>query len=370
MTADGVGLVRRAFQDTPAEWEQSIRLPRLELALLTRQLAVMLGAGLSLHRALGVLCDSAVDESNAVVLYRIIRGVDAGKKLSAAMSTFPRVFGTVFLAMVEVGEETGQLVRTLTNLADWLESEESLIRQIRSAFTYPSIVFCAAAILTVGFLVAIFPAFSDALQSVDDLPVLTLILIAISSALRNPLFWMVGFVGLLGGIHFASRALRAPKNRLAVWKFLTELPMVNQILRDCSASRFASAMTILLQTGVDILKSFHLASLASGSPLIIDQLEEGVVFLSRGGDLAAFMKEHPDAYPSMMAGLVMVGQESATLPEVFQKLQRSLNEYTGYRLDILTSLLEPFLIIFVAALMILLLAGVAMPLYDLVSTAL
>lgn len=349
-------------------WQQQIRIPRAELALLTRQISVMLEAGLGLRQALDVLTTSATDEGAEVVLHHILIRVEAGSTLSSAMANFPLVFGQVYLAMVEVGEETGQLVRTLSNLADWLEREESLIRQVRGALTYPLIVLGAAALLAVGFFVVIFPSFSETLKGLKNLPLLTLVLMKISDGLRSPILWLLGLVLTVGVVYFANQSMKVPKNRLAYWRLMSTLPVLSPLLRDYGASRFASAMAILLQTGVDILKSFHLASLASGSPMVIAQMEEGIRKLSLGGDLADFMRDHPNLYPAMMSGLVMVGQESASLPDIFLKLQQALNEETEHRLAILTSMLEPLLMAFVSVLVGLLVVGVALPMYGLVNS--
>jgi type IV pilus assembly protein PilC len=357
-------------QKNLAEWERDVSLSRNELALFTRQLAVMLQAGVSLRSSLEVLSSGAADEASSVVMNRLLTCVEAGWMLSSALKCFPRVFGKVYLAMIEVGEETGQIVRTLMNLADWLDSEEALVRKVRGALTYPTIVLCAAAFLTIVFFTWIFPSFAESLAAVENLPKLTVVLIGISDLLRSPIFWMIGLVALLLGLKLGGEALRVPANRLAVWRVLNQIPILSLVLRDFAASRFSSAMAIMLQTGVDILKSFRLASMASGSPLLLSQTDEGLLFLSHGGDLADFMKDHPEIFPCFMTGLVLVGQESASLPEMFEKLQRSLTEDTEYRLDILTSLLEPFLMAFVALLVGLLVIGVAMPMYGLVNAAL
>ncbi len=331
----------------------------------------MLEAGVGLHKALEVLCDGAEDEVTEVVLHRLLKAVEMGRNLSSAMSSFPRVFGQVFLAMVEVGEETGQLARTLSNVANWLETEEALIRQVRSALTYPTLVLSITTVLTWAFFVGIFPAFADSQQSVvGKLPAVTAVMVKISEALRSPMFTTLAIVAFVGALYFAGQSLKVPKNRLAAWKLLARLPVMNGLLRDYGASRFASAMAILLETGVDILKSFRLSSLASGSPMVMSHVDKGLLYLSHGGDLSAFMKDHPEAYPSMMAGLVMVGQESAQMPEMFHKLQRTLGEDTEHRLEVLTTMLEPILMAIVAVLVGLLVLGVVMPMYGLVNTAL
>lgn len=348
--------------------ERDIKLPRNTVALFTRQLSVMLDSAVPIRDSLGALVDTSDSEKAEIVISYLLNRVENGWPLSKALASFPKVFDRVFVAMVEVGEETGQLVETLGRLADWTESEENLSRTVRGAMVYPSVVASMAVLLFVGFFTIIFPGFVESLSVAGELPTLTRAMIMVSDTLRSPLFWTaLAASGVLG--YFAlKRYLPGEKAQIRLWQVASMVPVLGPLVRDLAASRFCAAMSILLDSGVDILKAFRLASLASGSPLIIANTRAGVLFLSHGGDLDAHMFEHPELYPHLMSALVSVGQEAAQLPEMFSRINDTLQDFTETRLEVLTSLLEPVMMGFVAVLVSLFILGLAGPMYGMLNS--
>ncbi len=252
----------------PSQRTENLRLRRSLLVLLTRQLSVLLEGGVPLRRSLDVLADSSMDEDERVVLTWLVKAVESGWRLSAAMKVHSRTFDSVYISMVEVGEETGQLSRTLRSLSVWIDSEQSLIREVKSSLTYPLVVIVVAFFLTVFYLVVIFPGFAGFLTRDDSIPLPTQILLALSQALSSPLLWLVAIPSLVIGYKSMLVTLRSGRYRRAIWLFLSQIPVVSAALQYLTCSRFCSAMYILLDSGVDVTKSFQLSSLASGSPVI------------------------------------------------------------------------------------------------------
>lgn len=350
------------------EGERDLVLSRSALALITRQLAVLLNAGVPLNRSLAILVDGEASETAAVILQRLLFRVERGQRLSEAARGFPRVFKQVYLAMLEVGEETGGLAKTLDSLADWLTREDSLVRQLRGAMAYPLVVLILAGSLTVGFFAVIFPGFAGVLSSLPRLPALTRSLMAVSEVVRRPDAWLIAVLAVAGLLFFAGRALRQPKTQVAFWRAACGIPVLGKALRSFSASRFASALGLLMGTGVDLLKSFRLASLASGNPVLAADLPEGIRHLSLGRTLAEFMKGRPDSFPPMVPGLVMVAEESATLPEVCHSLELTLTEEAELGFKALLAVVEPMLLAFMSVLVGVLVVGVALPMYGLLDS--
>ncbi len=347
------------------EGERDLVLGRSDLALLTRQLSVMLNAGVPLNRGLAVLIEGEFSETSAVILQRLLFRVERGQPFSMAAREFPRAFNQVYLAMLEVGEETGQLAQTLDSLADWLMREDALIRQLRGAMTYPLVVLLMAGALTAGFFGVIFPGFAGVLSSLPHLPLLTRCLVVVSDAVRQPWVWFATLVLGLFLLFLASRALRRPGAAALAWRALSEVPVLGRALRAFAASRFTSALSLLTGTGVDLLKSFRLASLASGSPVLMKELPEGLKHLTLGRTLAEFMKQRPESFPPMASGLVMVAEESATLPNVCHRLELILAEEAELGFKALLAVVEPLLLAFMSVLVGLLVIGVALPMYGL-----
>jgi type II secretory pathway component PulF len=346
------------------DWEGDIIVERHQLALLTRQLSLMLSAGISLRDAFEVLAHGVADESMKVLLARLIREVESGQPFSTAAKIFPRVFTRVYVAMIKAGEETGRLVATLSKVADWLDYEQALLKNIKKALTYPVIVLGVGILLTTLFFVVIYPAFSSVFSQQESLPLLTRALSVISATLRSGYFWFLTPILISLLLRATQLTLSRPSNRSLAWAFLVRTPL-GSVLVGISAGRFASAMALLLHTGVDVLTSFRMASDASGSPQLLEEVEEGLDHLRQGGNLAEFTKARPKIFPPITTGLLVVGQESAKLPEMFGSLAQILQDDTEHRVETFINVLEPIMIGLVGFLVAILLVGVSAPMYSL-----
>ncbi len=370
----GVGrstLKAKDYESIPSAdeaWQAAIRVDRLQCAQFTRQLSTMLGAGVPIRQAFEVLERGSTSEDITALMTRILKCVEAGWPLSSAFAAFPRVFNKVYVAMVKVGEETGQLVATLGQLADWLEGEAHLLRRVRGALTYPVIVLAVATLLGIGFFAFLFPSFSDALEGAGSLPLLTRLMVLTSRAFNSLYFWFFAICCGVVLLVSSRAALLRTENRVSVWRFLSTFPLLGALLRDFAAGRFCVSLSLLLGTGVDLLRSFRLASESAGSPFMIDQLPKGLKALSEGSTLWEALQEFPETYSPTVVGLVRIGEESADLPKILHHLADSLRDLTDHRLGLLTALLEPILMALVSVMVGLLVVGVALPMYGMIST--
>jgi type IV pilus assembly protein PilC len=349
---------------TDEELYKRLRISRTELTLTTRQLAVLLGAGLEIRQSLEALTASADNEDLRAVLTRILHCIDAGWNVSNSLKQFPKIFGQVYISMVEVGEETGSIADCLHGLADWLDSEDRLMRDVKSSLYYPVTVLIVAFVLTVFFMVVIFPGFAESLNAGDNVPFPTQVLMYASSLLSNPIAWLAGIVAIGMFFHSIRMFLTRDANRAVVYKTMLHTPILGPTLRDVSCSRFCAALGILQTNGVNILKSFKLACLASGSPLAFEHVRDGVEAIMTGGRMSDYLAGRPEAFSRIMIDLIIVGEESAQLPETCLKLQQMLEADARYSLEILTGLMEPLLMMFVSCVVATLIVCTALPMYN------
>ncbi len=354
----------------PEDLNQSVRLSKLEVALFTRQISVMLGAGVPIREALECLVKGVEKEETAVVLTGLLKAIENGHPFSESMTQFPRVFNHVFLAMVKVGEETGKLVATLRCLADWLEREANLMRQTRATLTYPVLVLIVAALLGTLFFIFIFPGFGEALQTSGEVPLLTRILMLISLAFRTPLFWFLMLLSFVVAVLGLRSLLLNPVYRVGLWTALSRVPVLGALLRDLCASRFFAALALMLETGVDLRRSYRLAVEAAGNPIMRAAQEEGLSALSMGTALSSLLGQLPLCFDKVSVSLVSVGEEAADLPRVMRMLGRSLSADTEHRLEVLGALLEPLLMSLVAIVVAFIVLGIALPLYGTIANQL
>lgn len=357
-------MARARSSETDPELYKRLSISRVDLGLMTRQLAVLLGSGLELRQSLEALGAGAGDENLRAVLVRILHCIDGGWNVSNSLKQFPRIFDQVYISMVEVGEETGTLSECLHGLANWLDSEQHLLRDVKSSLFYPVTVLVVAFILTVFFLTVIFPGFAESLSFGDEIPLPTRILMATSSLMLSPLFWLGGIVaaGLL--LRTARTFLTHGDNRARVYGLVLHLPVLGPVLRDVSCSRFCAAFGILQNSGVDVLKSFKLAILASGSPQASIHIRDGVNTIVSGGKMSEYLRDHPAAFSRIMVDLIVVGEDAARLPETCLKLQELLEADARYSLEVLTSLLEPVLMVIISFVVGGLIICTALPMYN------
>lgn len=352
----------------PEEVNQAVRLSTLEVALFTRQLSVLLGAGVPVREALECLVRGVDREETAVVLTGLLKAIENGHPFSESMTQFPRVFNYVYLAMVKVGEETGRLVATLDRLSNWLERESNLMRSTRSTLTYPVLVLVVATLLGVAFFVFIFPGFAQTLQSAGPLPLLTQFLMLLSLALRSPFFWFLFLVGVVVALVTIRGLLLSSTNRVAVWKALARVPVLGPLLRDLCASRFFAALALMLDSGVELRRTFRLGVEASGNPVLKARMEVGLSALSVGTELSAILRQSPVCFDPIAVSLVAVAEEAADMPRVMRMLGESLNADTEHRLEVLGALMEPILMSVVAVIVAMTVLGIALPIYGMVAT--
>jgi type IV pilus assembly protein PilC len=350
----------------PGTNQEDLRLSRPLLVLLTRQLSVLVDAGIPLRYSLDVLAQSSMEEEERAVLTWLVKAVESGWRLSDAMKVHSKTFDKVYTSMIEVGEETGQLCRTLQSLSVWIDSEQSLIRDVKSKLTYPAVVVVVAVLLTIFYLVVIFPGFAGFLTQGDTIPLPTQILMLLSQALSNPLTWLLAIPTLVLGYKSLRTLLRSGRYRIAIWKNLSYIPVVSHALQYLTCSRFCSAMNILMGSGVDILKSFRLSSLASGSPIIAEDIGAGIDTITHGGSLSDHLALNPNSYPGMMVGLVATGEEAASLPKVFGRLAKMLEEEARWSFEMLAAVMEPVIMMLISILVAILIFSTAMPIYALI----
>ncbi|MDO9189181.1 MAG: type II secretion system F family protein, partial [Sulfurimicrobium sp.] len=231
-------------------------LSSAQLSLLTRQLANLIGAGLTIEETLNALIEQAENERTRQILAGIRGQVLAGQALSSAMESYPHVFPAVYLSLVRAGEQSGQLNMVLQRLADYIEERHAMRQKIILAFIYPAVITFVAVLVVGGLLTYVVPqvvaVFRDSHQT---LPWLTRALIGLSDFLRaTGVYWLAG---LLAAAWAARRALHNEVLKFRFHLFLLRIPMLGRFVRDTNAARLASTLAILANSGVPLLTALQ-----------------------------------------------------------------------------------------------------------------
>ncbi len=353
---------------TQALAQETVFVPKIQVALFARQLGIMLDSGVSLVPAVEVLAESCESENFEMVLRALIRHLDGGLQLSAATNRFPRVFPPTLRSLIRVGEETGNLTGVLQSAASWMEADYRVYAQIKSALTYPAFVAGTAVFLTIALFTTVVPGLLDVLvQTNSKIPTLTKVIMAITRVATNPFSYLFP-AGVLGLVLTNYRRFLANRAGVAkLWDVLLPLPVLGPALRSASMSRYAFASSALLQTGTVPTRVVELAAEASGSALLEMDSERVLQTLQDGGQISEALALRPEIYDMRLIQFVQAGEASARLPEMFERASAILTNDLDACLERLGSTIEPILLLFIGGLVGTILVAIFLPLYASIS---
>ena len=266
------------------------RLSQTELSVLTRQLSSLLNAALPVADALNVLVEQSERQSLRELMAAIRTDVLGGSSLSAALARHPRQFPDLYRALIAAGEESGQLGAVLSSLADFIEERARLQQKISLAFVYPTIVTVVALLVVIGLLTYVVPQVVQVFtQTRQSLPLLTRIMIALSDFVRNE-GWIVLLLVVGSGV-VAHRALQVPALRLRWHRTILQLPVLGVLSRSINTARFAGTLSILVGSGVPILRSLQAAGETLGNEALRTRVTEASVRVREGFSLASALRK-------------------------------------------------------------------------------
>jgi general secretion pathway protein F len=348
------------------------RLSQTELSVLTRQLSSLLNAALPVADALTVLVEQSERQSLRELMAAVRTDVLSGSSLSVALSRHPRQFPELYRALIAAGEESGQLGSVLTSLADFIEERARLQQKISLAFVYPAIVTAVALLVVTGLLTYVVPQVVQVFtQTRQSLPLLTRIMIALSDFVRNE-GWIVLLL-IVAGIVAARRALQVPALRLRWHHMVLRLPVLGVLSRSINTARFAGTLSILVGSGVPILRSLQAAGETLSNEALRGRVSEASVRVREGFTLASALRKderreggaaQSRLFPPVLIHLIASGEATGQLPQMLARAADMHAREAERRTLFFTSLLEPALILLMGAVVTLIVLAVLMPIIE------
>ena len=334
-----------------------------DLALVTRQLATLLSAGLPIDVALATLIRQA--ESHRV--RRIMTGVRAkvveGQTLASGLAAFPRAFPDLYRATVAAGEESGHLDAVLERLADYTESRQALTQKIQLALFYPTLLTLMAVAVVIGLLVYVVPQVVQVfLQMNQALPPLTQGLISVSDFFRQQWLWLV--LGLAAIIVGSRLALRRPAIRLKWHRTMLRLPLIGKLSRGFNAARFARTLSILSAAGVPMLKALQI----SGEVVSNQAMRQAVINATERVREGLSLTRALDAsklFPPMTVQLIASGEQSGELENMLQRAADQQERELETFINALLGLFEPMLILLMGGIVLIIVMAILLPIFEL-----
>lgn len=337
------------------------------LAVFTRQLAVLLHAGIPLLRAIDGLRKQSLNPRLTRAINEVHDDLKAGYSLSKALAKQPDVFNPIYISMIRAGEMSGAMDELLNRLAALLEREFQLRKKVQAALTYPIIVSIACISLCLFMVTYVFPTFVDLFKGIDvGMPVETRALILITKTLNDPTIMLPAMLGLIllvvGLVHY----FRAPIGRRQWSWLMLELPLVGPVTKKVALTRLCRTLGTLLVSGIPMMHALQITSHAVGNEVLSDLLDEIQTEMSAGMNLSGQLAHHK-IFPPMLVHMCRVGEETGNLHNMLHKLADFYDTEVEYSLITFTALLEPFLIGFLGAVVGFVLVAVFKPIYGLMS---
>jgi general secretion pathway protein F len=338
------------------------RLSTTELALFTRQMASLLEAGLPLEQAFTALLEQAERAYLRDLIASIRSEVIGGAALSDALSRHPRDFADIYRALVASGEQIGQLSRVLSRLADYIERRNALVQKVRLAFTYPAIVTVVAFSIVIFLLTYVVPQIVSVFANTKQkLPVLTIIMLAISDFVRN--YGIVVAIALIGAWFAWRRALQNPalKRRWHTW--LLTAPLYGKFERSLNTARFASTLAITTGSGVPILRALETSRDTLSNVAMKELVEEASDAVREGVSLARALSAQRH-FPPMLVHMIRAGEITGELPAMLDRAAAAQEADLERRTLTIAGLLEPALILAMGVVVLLIVLAVLMPIIE------
>ncbi len=313
-----------------------------DIAVFSRQLAVMMKAGVPLVQSFDIVADGLENPSMRDLVIEIKNDVAGGGSLGDALRKHPRQFDDLFCSLVESGEASGALETMLDRVATYKEKTEALKAKIKKAVKYPIAVIVVAVVVTGILLVKVVPQFAETFSSFgSDLPAFTLFVLRISEFVQET-WWMIGGAMIIGSILFKEAKQRSKAFRDTLDRLSLKVPVIGDILKQAVVARFARTLSTTFSAGVPLVDALDSVAGAAGNDVYyraIMQIKEDV---TTGSPLAASIRT-TDVFPSMLVQMVSIGEESGALDEMLDKVATFFEEAVDNAVDGLTSLLEPMI---------------------------
>lgn len=334
------------------------------LLMLTHRLSSLIESGVPILRAMNILWRQTQDRTSQIVVNHMYQDLAEGKKLSESMDRFPNVFSVTYRALICVAEGSGGLVEILKKITEFLEYQRKIVMQTKRATLYPLIVVSASLVVLIGMFTFVVPIFSNVLKRFDaDLPILTRVVMGISTVMRSPYF-LAGVFAAAVMVFLAYQ--RFHKNaRFMYYRDVIKvrLPFVGKIMHMIAISQVIHSLSMLLSSGRSAMESFEIAKDSADNQEVALALGRVQKQVEQGASLYESFKE-AGTFPVLLVEMVGIGESSGKLTSVFDRLSAHFDEEVEFDLNRFFTILEPLLIVMVGLIVIVTLLAIYLPIFS------
>ncbi len=361
--------IKETQEATPKKISRSInltgrfsRIKPVEIAMMTRQLATLIGAGFPLVSALDALVPQTKSHSFKKMLAQIKDLIVEGNSFAQALSKYPAAFSSLYVNMVRAGETSGTLEIVLDRLADITEKQQALINRIQTALAYPIFMLIFGTIVLFILLIYIVPSFTSIFADMNQvLPTPTRMLIFLGEFFKS--YWWGIFI-ILGILWFLfNRAKKSAKGRYWIDKTILALPITGNSARKLAVARFARTLGSLLENGVSMLVALDIVKNIAGNILISEAVETAAIEVGKGQGLGAALSGR-GVFPQLSIQMIQVGEQSGELESMLTKISDVFENEVETSILRLTSYLEPVMILGMGMCVLFIVLSICLPIFE------
>ncbi len=340
----------------------------MDVQLFSRQLYTLLKSGVPIMRGLAGLQESAISKSFGKVIKDLRESLDSGRELSVAMRRHPDVFDNFYLSMVRVGEMTGRLEEVFLRLFDHLEFDRDMRERVKTATRYPTFVVIAMILAMVVVNIWVIPQFVKVFASFNaPLPLMTRILIASSAFMVA--YWPAMLVGTVAGVFGWRAYINSSAGRMWWDRVKLKIPVAGKIILKGTMSRFARSYALAMKSGVPMVQGLTVVSQTVDNAYLsarVDQMRDGV----ERGESILRTATAAGVFTPIVLQMIAVGEETGSLDDLMDEIAQMYEREVDYELKTLSAQIEPIMIVFLGAMVLVLAMGIFLPIWDLGKAAL
>jgi type IV pilus assembly protein PilC len=334
-----------------------------ELVIATRQLSTMVNSGMSLLRSLYVIEEQTENDKLRDVWIAVRKDVEAGLALSDSLAKHPDLFNDLYVAMVQAGETGGILDSTLVRVAEQLEKDAALRRQIKAAMIYPAVIGGFALVVLFALVAFLVPVFEKIFKDFGgELPAITKFTVFLSHLVTKR--WYVMFGVAFGVVWLFRKWKNSERGRMQWDRLKLKFPMkIGDIVQKVALARFSRTFSGLIAAGVPMLEAIDITGKTSGNKVVEKAMDDVRESVKKGGSLTAPMTAVPEAFPVMVTQMIGVGEETGALETMMTKVADFYEEQVEAAVKALTSILEPIMIMVVGAIVGFIVIAMYLPMF-------
>jgi type IV pilus assembly protein PilC len=336
-----------------------------DIVIFTRQFSTMINAGLPLVQALDILAKQSENKALKDVTLAVVFDVESGHTVADALRKHPKAFTDLYVNMVAAGEAGGILDTILMRLATFMEKNDALVRKVKGAMIYPGVIMSVAGVAIIVLLIFVIPVFEKMFASVGlALPLPTRVVIGMSAFLQG-YWWMVG-----GGLYVSAIMFKkyyaSNDGKLVIDRLMLKAPILGDVLRKSSVSRFTRTLGTLIGSGVSILDGLEITAKTSGNRVIQDAIMESRASIAGGETISAPLQKS-QVFPPMVISMIAVGEQTGGLDEMLSKIADFYDEEVDAAVSGLLSLMEPVMIVFLGVVVGGMVVAMYLPIFDMIN---